>query len=107
MVMACANKEPLLHDIIERRMRGGAATEGRKRMHLLSDHSKEQLMTGKVAEIEKSWKSYTCISADYFKKEHIHLVDGTNKLSHTNTIANLIQNCIISFGLYCCVWFCL
>ena len=71
MVMACANDELLLHDITERRMRG-AATQGRKIMHLLSDlikgkYSKEELMTGKVAEIEKSWKSYTCISADYLK----------------------------------------
>jgi len=45
-------------------------------MHLLSD-----LMNGKyvalksrrqerVADIEKSWKSYTCLSADYRKKTH-------------------------------------
>jgi len=52
------------------------ATPSRKRMNLLSDlmkgkyiwHSKEQPKTERVAEIVKSWKSYTCFSADYLNK---------------------------------------
>jgi len=52
----------------------GKATRGRKRMHLLSDLMKRKNVALKswkqerVAEIEKSWKSYTCFSADYLKK---------------------------------------
>jgi len=43
-------------------------------MHLLSDLMKRKNVALKswkqerVAEIEKSWKSYTCFSADYLKK---------------------------------------
>jgi len=61
--------ESLLHNKIEGRVKG-------KAMHLLSD-----LMTGKrvalngtaedkqrVAEIVKSWKLYTCFSADYLNE---------------------------------------
>jgi len=39
----------------------GKTTQGRKRLHLLND-----LMKGKnVTENVKSWKSYTCFSAEY------------------------------------------
>jgi len=65
-----------LHDIIEGRMKG-KVIRGRKRMHLLSD-----LMRGKYVALKrtaedrkewwkcvKSWKSYTCFSADYLSSK--------------------------------------
>jgi len=51
----------------------GEATQGRKRIHLLSDMmkacdtQKNNRRQQRVAEIEKSWKSYTCFSPDYLK----------------------------------------
>ena len=54
----------------------GKATRGRKRMHLLSDLLKEKYVAlERTAEDKKewqknvkSWKSYTCFSADYLCK---------------------------------------
>jgi len=66
-------RESLLHDIIAGRMKGKAA-HGRKRMHLLCDMMKQKYVAVKRTaedkkEIVKSWKSYTCFSADYLKKK--------------------------------------
>jgi len=49
-------RESLLHDIIERRMRG-KATRGRKRMHLLSELMKGKYVALKrTAEDRKEWQ---------------------------------------------------
>jgi len=52
-------------------------------MHLLSDLMKGKYMAlensrrqGGVAEIEKSWKSYTCFSGDYLKKNKKKLFEA-------------------------------
>jgi len=63
-----------MHDITVGKMRG-KATRGRKRMHLLSNLMKGKYVALKrtarqerVAEVVRSWKSYTCFSADYLNE---------------------------------------